>query len=80
MPRPPRSPSSRSGARPPARRDALTYEARAATLLGRALELTPADRRTTFWREVVTPDDALSALRKWTRFATLARMAAAPSH
>ena len=64
----------------PARHDALTYEARAATLLGRALELTPADRRATFWREVVAPDDALSALRKWTRFATLARMAAAPSH
>ena len=64
----------------PARRDALTYETRAATLLGRALELTPADRRATFWHEVVAPDDALSALRKWTRFAALTRMAAAPSH
>jgi hypothetical protein len=63
-----------------ATRDALAYEARASTLLGQALERTPADRRAAFWREVVAPDDALSALRKWTRFAELARMAAAPSH
>ena len=63
-----------------ARRDALAYEDRAGALLGQALERTPADRRTTFWREVVAPDDALSAVRKWTRFAVLARMAAAPSH
>ena len=62
-----------------ATRDALAYEVRAATLLGRALEQTPADRRATFWREVVAPDDALAPLRKWTRFAALARMAAAPS-
>ncbi|MBV8126764.1 MAG: tetratricopeptide repeat protein, partial [Planctomycetaceae bacterium] len=62
-----------------ATRDALAYDVRAATLLGRALEQTPADRRATFWREVVAPDDALAPLRKWTRFAALARMAAAPS-
>ena len=46
-----------------ASRDALAYEARAATLLGRTLERTPADRRATFWREIVEPDDALAALR-----------------
>ncbi len=62
-----------------ASRDALAYEARAATLLGRTLERTPADRRATFWREIVEPDDALAALRKRPRFAPLARMAAAPS-
>ena len=62
-----------------ASRDAQAYEARAATLLGRTLERTPADRRATFWREIVEPDDALAALRKRPRFAPLARMAAAPS-
>jgi eukaryotic-like serine/threonine-protein kinase len=60
-------------------RAALAYETRAATLLGQALERTPADRRATFWREVVAADNALAALRQRTRGAALARMAAAPS-
>jgi len=45
-----------------ASRDSLAYEARAADLLERALEQTPTDRKTLFWRDVVARDPALRPL------------------
>jgi tetratricopeptide (TPR) repeat protein len=45
-----------------ATRDSLAYEARAADLLAEALERTPADHRTPFWRDVVARDVLLRPL------------------
>ena len=62
----------------PALRESLAYEARAAELLARALEKTPADRRESFWREIVERDDAMAKLRKRPDLARMARPAPTP--
>jgi hypothetical protein len=56
----------------------MAYESRAAELLARALDQTPADRRESFWREIVERDDAMARLRKRPDLAQKARPAPAP--
>jgi lipoprotein NlpI len=46
----------------PATGDSLAYEARAAELLRQALERTPAERRSSMWRDVVAQDSPLRPL------------------
>lgn len=48
------------------------YEAAAAQLLLRALEETPADGRTKFWREVIATDPALEGIRHLQAYRTTA--------
>jgi eukaryotic-like serine/threonine-protein kinase len=48
------------------------YEDRALKLLGQAIERTPREQRTVFWRDVIRADHALSAIRRlpeYTRWA-----------
>jgi hypothetical protein len=49
------------------------YQNRAMKLLERAIELTPDQARTAFWRDVVQPDPALGAVRRLADYARLAQ-------
>jgi serine/threonine protein kinase/tetratricopeptide (TPR) repeat protein len=55
------------------------FQDRALELLGQALGRLPAGRRASFWRDFVRADDALSAIRKRSRFGELAGQAAVPA-
>jgi eukaryotic-like serine/threonine-protein kinase len=62
----------------PALRESLAYEARAAELLARALDETPAADRMSFWRKIVEPDETMAKLRKRADLARRARAAPTP--
>jgi hypothetical protein len=48
------------------------FQDRAVGLLRRAIEQTPGDKRTAFWRNVVQPDPAFNSIRRLSEYVRLA--------